>query len=49
MEVADAKADVYAFWNAASCGEEGYALGPNEESRLAAEADARYRLERHPS
>lgn len=39
------KHDVQVFWNTASCGEEGYAIGPDEASRLAAQAQARYRLE----
>ncbi len=39
------KQDVKAFWNTASCGEEGYAIGPDEAARLTAQAEARYRLE----
>ena len=40
-----AKEDVHDFWNAAACGEQGYALGPNEVARLDAQAQARYRIE----
>lgn len=41
----DAKHAVHEFWNTASCGEHGYALGPDEHARLAAHAAARYQLE----
>jgi len=39
------KQSVQKFWNTASCGEEGYALGADEAERLNAQAQARYRLE----
>ena len=43
--VTEAKDAVHDFWNAASCGEEGYAIGADEVTRLEAQAQARYRLE----
>jgi SAM-dependent methyltransferase len=43
--VTAAKDAVHDFWNAASCGEEGYAIGADEVTRLEAQAQARYRLE----
>lgn len=39
------KTQVQQFWNAASCGETAYALGPDEATRLNAQAEARYALE----
>jgi ubiquinone/menaquinone biosynthesis C-methylase UbiE len=41
----NAKQNVHDFWNAAACGEQGYAIGPDEMARLEAQAAARYRLE----
>jgi SAM-dependent methyltransferase len=43
--VMEAKQAVHDFWNAASCGEEGYAIGADEVTRLEAQAQSRYRLE----
>jgi len=43
--VTEAKQAVHDFWNAASCGEEGYAIGADEVSRLEAQAQSRYQLE----
>ena len=40
-----AKDAVHDFWNAASCGEEAYAIGPDEVTRLETQVQARYRLE----
>jgi SAM-dependent methyltransferase len=39
------KQAVHDFWNAASCGEQGYAIGADEIARMDAQAQARYRLE----
>jgi len=40
-----AKEDVRLFWEEASCGEEAYAIGEDDQSRLKAQADARYAIE----
>lgn len=39
------KQQVHGFWNAASCGEAGYAIGNDEAARLNAQSEARYKLE----
>ncbi len=39
------KSDVENFWNAASCGEVAYARGPDFQTQMKSQADARYRLE----
>jgi SAM-dependent methyltransferase len=39
------KSDVEQFWNAASCGEEAYAHGPDFSSQMKSQAAARYSLE----
>jgi ubiquinone/menaquinone biosynthesis C-methylase UbiE len=45
MNTTVTKEDVHQFWEAASCGEAAYAIGPDEQSRLKAHAAARYSLE----
>ena len=40
-----AKQSVQSFWNAASCGELGYAVGADEITQLTNQATARYQLE----
>jgi SAM-dependent methyltransferase len=41
----DEKERVRRFWEAASCGEEAYALGDSPQARYEAQADSRYSLE----
>jgi len=43
--MSDKKSAVKDFWDAAACGEVGYAIGPNETSRLDAQARIRFVLE----
>lgn len=45
MNEVTAKEDVRLFWEAASCGEEAFAVGQDDRSRLKAHADARYSIE----
>lgn len=45
LPASTAKQSVQSFWNTASCGELGYAVGPNEITQLANQATARYQLE----
>ena len=44
-KVTAGKQAVHDFWNSASCGEQGYAIGADDVTRLEAQAQARYRLE----
>jgi SAM-dependent methyltransferase len=44
VDQAHAKKDVHDFWNASACGE-AYAIGPDQMTRLDAQAQARYQLE----
>jgi ubiquinone/menaquinone biosynthesis C-methylase UbiE len=39
------KEDVRRFWDTAACGEQAYALGSDDRTRLAAQAETRYSLE----
>jgi ubiquinone/menaquinone biosynthesis C-methylase UbiE len=39
------KQDVQQFWDRASCGEEAFAVGPDEVTQLLAQAESRYNLE----
>ncbi|MEH2513480.1 ubiquinone/menaquinone biosynthesis C-methylase UbiE [Nitrobacteraceae bacterium AZCC 1564] len=45
MNTAITKDDVRQFWEAASCGEDAFAIGEDDLSRLKAQAAARYALE----
>lgn len=45
MNEVTAKEHVRLFWEAASCGEDAYAIGQDDQSRLKAHADARYSIE----